>query len=100
MFSGRGNFFLFFSETPLRGVWGFDILCTRSPPPRGASRSLKRHGAKSADPKEDPPRRGSAGRDAEHEIVDARAGSGREAGAKRDERFFSESLILAQNERW
>ena len=67
---------------------------------RGGPRSLRTDGAKSADPKEDPPRRGSAGRDAEHEIVDARAGSGREAGAKRDERFFSESLILAQNERW
>ena len=69
-------------------------------PVRGASRSLRRHGAKSADPKEDPPERGSAGRDAEHERGEARAGPGREAGAKRDERFFSESLILAQNERW
>ena len=93
-----GNFFHFFSQTPLRGSGGFDKLCTRSPPPRGRDSILEKRWCQERGPEGGSPR-GSAGRDAEHERREARAGRGREVPAK-NERFFSESLILAQNERW
>ena len=100
--TGRSeNFFEFFLPTLLRGGGGFDTLCTRSPPIGVSGSILEKRWCQERGPEGRSPARGSAGRDAEHERREARAGRGREVPAsRRTNVFFSESLILAQNERW
>ena len=94
------TFFGFFRKPPCAAAADVIYYAPVRHPARGASRSLRRHGAKSARPDGCDPRGGSAGRGAEHEREKlVRAGAAR--SRRRDERFFfSESLILAQNERW
>ena len=94
-----GNLFHFFSQTPLRGSGGFDKLCTRSPPPRGRDSILEKRwcqerGPDGRSPDGDPPEgtRNTRKR--------CSCGPGPRGPGEKNKRFFSESLILAQNERW
>ena len=89
-----------FSIFRLRGARGFDTLCTRSPPrgkPRRASRSLRDAKVQKERGPDTKPREGRRrGRGAIRE----RDGAVLCDGTFKPKVFFSESLILAQNERW
>ena len=79
------TFFTFFLKPPCAGPGDLINYTPVRHPPGGATRSLRRDGAKSACPKEDP-RGGSAGRDAEHEEeMLVRAGAER---SRREEQTF------------
>ena len=98
----------FFRPPPLRGAGVFGRLpnrVTRPGQPAGRGRSLRREGAKkSADQTVAAVReRGGSGREAEHRLEkeDGLCGARTPARASTsDSKLFSESLILAQNERW
>ena len=81
-----GNFFHFFSQTPLRGSGGFDKLCTRSPPPRGRDSILEKRwcqerGPDGRSPDGDPP---EGTRNTREEML-VRAGAER---SRREEQTF------------